>query len=306
MATTPRIVLIASPLMTRSPALERALGLAKATGASLHIVAFDYLQGLAQSELDHGSALEPLRATYPARHQHWLQEQTREAREQGLDVTTEARWIDRVSPELLDHIGQLHTQAHADWLIKDVHRDPLLARVMFTSQDLHLLHRYPNRLHLVSSAACAVPRQIMVGVDIYPHDDQHPGLNERLIHQAQALGRDCDAQVHLVYAYGLALADPAEWAMNGSTMTASAMLAQELYDAMAESFNALADRAGIDHQHRHMLIGSPGRALLRFAESQGVDVMILGASNRRAPGQWLGSTTEHVMNKMHSSLLVIS
>jgi universal stress protein E len=302
MAATPRILLIASPLMSRTPALERALGLTKVMDAALHIIAFDYLEGLAKPELSRSATHNELRSTYPERHRQWLQEQVSKNSHLGLKITTEARWINNVTPEILDYVGE----ARPDWLIKDVYRESLLARVMFTSQDMHLLHLYPNRLHLVANAQQDVPRQIMVAVDIHHHDDQQPGLNERLIHEGMRLGMECNAQVHLVYAYGLSLADPAEWGKNGGAMTSSAILAQEMYDAMNESFDALAERVGVDREHRHMLIGNPRRALLRFAEAHRVDVMVMGRSDRIAPDKWLGSTTEHVMNKMHSSLLVIN
>jgi universal stress protein E len=302
MATIPRILLIASPLMFRTPAFERALGLTRAMDATLHIIAFDYLEGLALSELANDSARHHLKAIYPERHQHWLEEQVSGNRDLGMNVTLETRWVDHVVPEVLDYLQE----AHADWVIKDVQHEPLLARVMFTSLDMHLLHRYSNRLHLVSSARYPVPRQIMVAVDIYHHDDQHPGLNERLIHEGMRLGLECDAEVHLVYAYGLALADPTQWGHGGGMMSSSAILAQEMYEAMAESFDALAEREGIDRDQRHLVIGSPRTSLLRFAEAQSVDVMILGRSDRRGAGKWLGSTTEHVMSKMLTSVLIFS
>ncbi len=46
-----RFMLVASPLMEHSPAFDRAAALAKAEDAALHIVAFDYLEGLATAGL---------------------------------------------------------------------------------------------------------------------------------------------------------------------------------------------------------------------------------------------------------------
>ena len=47
MQTPQRLLLIASPLMRRTPVYDRAAALAKAKGRALHIVAFDYVEGLA-------------------------------------------------------------------------------------------------------------------------------------------------------------------------------------------------------------------------------------------------------------------
>ena len=51
MLQTPRLLLIAPPTMTRTPAFERAAALAVAMQLPLHIVAFDYLQALAVAGL---------------------------------------------------------------------------------------------------------------------------------------------------------------------------------------------------------------------------------------------------------------
>ncbi|MBW4968377.1 hypothetical protein KZZ04_18785, partial [Pseudoalteromonas sp. CR1] len=54
MPTLNRILLIAPTEMTRTPAFDRAQALACATGALLHMVAFDYVQALAVAGLfDH-------------------------------------------------------------------------------------------------------------------------------------------------------------------------------------------------------------------------------------------------------------
>ena len=54
-----RILLIAPGEMTLSPAFERARALSCATGALLHIVAFDYVQALAISGLlDHDAVAQ--------------------------------------------------------------------------------------------------------------------------------------------------------------------------------------------------------------------------------------------------------
>jgi universal stress protein E len=301
MAATPRILLIASPLMSRTPAFDRALGLARAMDAALHIIAFDYLEGLVLSDLASGSVQQRLRDAYPQRHRKWLDQQVSGNRNLGMKVTCETRWIKDVVAQTLDYVGE----ASPDWIIKDVHQEPLLARVMFTSVDMHLLHRYPNRLHLVTSARCSVPRQIMVAIDLYQQDDQYPGLNERLIREGVRLGLVCSAQVHLVYAYALSMVAPTQWAHGGGMLTSAAALAQEVELAAARRLHALAEHEGLANENCHLLTGSPRRALLRFAEAHYIDMMIMGRSDRFGAEKWLGSTTEHVMSKMSSSLLVV-
>ena len=61
MSDQSRFMLVVSPLMENSPAFDRAAALAKASGAALHIVAFDYLEGLATAGMVNGQALEQMR-----------------------------------------------------------------------------------------------------------------------------------------------------------------------------------------------------------------------------------------------------
>ena len=64
MVDSKRLMLIASPIMHRTPAFDRAGALAKAMDAPLHIVAFDYVDGLATAGLVNEKALAEMREGY--------------------------------------------------------------------------------------------------------------------------------------------------------------------------------------------------------------------------------------------------
>ena len=101
MSEQSRFMLVASPLMEHSPAFDRAAALAKAQGAALHIVAFDYLEGLATASMVNEQALEQMRLGYVERHRQWLEEQSRLLRKIGVPVTTEVVWVERPLQEIL-------------------------------------------------------------------------------------------------------------------------------------------------------------------------------------------------------------
>jgi universal stress protein E len=90
MSEQSRFMLVVSPLMKNSPAFERAAALAKASDAALHIVAFDYLEGLATAGLVNEQALEQMRLGYIERHHQWLEDQARPLRKLG--VPSPPRW----------------------------------------------------------------------------------------------------------------------------------------------------------------------------------------------------------------------
>lgn len=78
-----RILLIAPSEMTRTPAFDRAQALAIATGALLHIVAFDYVASLEVAGLFDHDAMAQAREGYLQVHRHWLEQQVRFQRRGG-------------------------------------------------------------------------------------------------------------------------------------------------------------------------------------------------------------------------------
>ena len=85
MHTPQRLLLIASPLMRRTPVYDRAAALAKAKGMALHIVAFDYLEGLATAGLVNDQALAVMREGYVRQHREWLESQALSMRRRRED-----------------------------------------------------------------------------------------------------------------------------------------------------------------------------------------------------------------------------
>lgn len=128
MSDQSRFMLVVSPLMENSPAFDRAAALAKASGAALHIVAFDYLEGLATAGMVNEQAREQMRLGYVERHRQWLEDQARPLRKIGVHVTTEVVWVERPLQEILIHLKEQPMAA----LIKALEHESLLSRLMFT------------------------------------------------------------------------------------------------------------------------------------------------------------------------------
>lgn len=128
MSEQARFMLVASPLMENSPAFDRAAALARAEDAALHIVAFDYLEGLATASLVNEQALEQMRLGYVERHRQWLEEQARPMRKLGVTVTTEVVWVQNPLQEILTHLKEQPMAL----LIKALEHQSRLSRVFFT------------------------------------------------------------------------------------------------------------------------------------------------------------------------------
>lgn len=138
-----RLLLIAPTEMVRTPAFDRARALACATGAMLHIVAFDYVQALAAAGLFDHDAMAQAREGYLQVHRQWLEQQARFQRREGVQVSTEVVWARPTLAHLLEYVNDFH----ADTVIKDTHRVSALDRAFHRPLDWQLLRDCPAPLH---------------------------------------------------------------------------------------------------------------------------------------------------------------
>ena len=302
MSAQARFLLLVSPLMEHSPAFDRAAALAKAEGAALHILAFDYLEGLATAGLVNEQALEQMRLGYVERHHQWLEDQARPLRKLGLTVTTEVAWVDDPLKELLIRLKEEPMAL----VIKALAHESRLSRLMFTPMDVHLLRECPVPLHFVHGVHHALPRRIVAAVDPFHRDGRYQGLNDRILHEASKLATACEADVQMVYAHDLSDLAAQEYEFGSGAAFLSSQAAKQLFAAQGEAFNDLAARNGIPPEQRHMILGNPAKVLSSFADAYNIDVIVMGRVGHHGLSRLLGSTTETLLYRMPCSVWVVS
>lgn len=302
MSEQPRFMLIASSKMESDPAFGRAAALAKAQGAALHIIAFDYLEGLVTANLVNDQVREVMRENYMARHRQWLEDQAEPIRESGLTVTTEVVWVRDALDEILTHLREQPMDA----LIKSLEYQSRLWRIMLTPLDIHLLRECPTPLHFVSHVRHAMPRRILAAVDPFHRDGLYRDFNDHILHEALKLATTCDAEIEVLYAYDLSSISAAEFGLYDGSAFFSSKAAKTLFDAQGDAFNDLADRNGISHEQRHMIMGAPANVLTSFASAYDIDVMVMGRVGHQDVGHLVGSTIENLLYRAPCSIWVIA
>ncbi|MGP6461916.1 MULTISPECIES: universal stress protein [Pseudomonas] len=289
------LLLVINPALRRSPAISHAAALAKASGATLHIVALvkslDILWLLEEGDR------EKARANYLQDHRDWLKYQAGNLRDRGIDVTVEVAWSDDMKQEILD----LVTEMMPDLLIKQVQHESLLKRAFFTPLDWHLLRHCPVPVYLLGGAGQALPRKIVAAVDASASDPVNDQLNKRIIDQATAMAIQCDAELHLLYAYDISQEYLEEL---GEGLTVSE-LTKELRREFESAYIDLANRYGVPAERRHFVVGHPVAALSEFADAQHVDVIVMGRVQYHGLDKLLGSTTEHILYQVPCNLLAV-
>lgn len=297
MSQTERLMLIASSLMERTPAFDRALALAKAQDAALHIVAFDHVEALAMAGLVNEQALGEMKEGYLMRHREWLGQQAVAMRKSGVHITHEVSWVTRPMDEIMVHIREMKPSM----VIKDVEHSSWLTRAMFTSTDERLLFDCPVALHLVAKVAHALPRKILAAVDPFRPEEQYDGLNDRIISTAEKLAAQCDADLHLLYAYDLSYVFGWE-----TDMAFSSEVQEQVYTSDKDAFDHLADRFSVPPERKHLVTGNPAKVIESYTRTHGFDVVVMGTVHRSKLNTWLGSTTEQVAHHLETSLLTVN
>jgi universal stress protein E len=294
-----RILLIAPKEMSRTPAFDRANALASATGALLHIVAFNHVQSLAVAGLFNHDAMSQAREGYLQVHRQWLEQQARFQRCAGSQVTTEVVWAQASAAHLLEYVNDFRP----DLVIKDVQHVPALERVFHRPLDWLLLRDCPAHLHLVTDSHKPKPLKIVAAVDLSHLEDLTQGLNERILDLASTLAASCGAALHLL--------NVSNWSVMGDavrsvpTMSLDDSLRDAVNDAQAEAFEVLAERYGIGERRRHLLTGIPVQVITGFARQNAFDMIVLGTLYRGGIGRCIGGTAESVLNRAPCSLTIV-
>ncbi|WP_460136172.1 universal stress protein [Pseudomonas sp. S1_E04] len=294
-----RILLIAPSEMTLTPAFDRAQALACATGALLHIVAFDYVTPLALAGLFDHDAMAQAREGYLQIHRHWLEQHVRFQRRAGLEISCEVVWAKPSLAHVLAYVNDFH----ADLVIKDVQHVAALDRTFHKPLDWLLLRECPACLHLVTDARHPKPLKVLAAIDLSHLEELTYGTNERVLELATALAQACDAQLHLL--------NVCNWSVVGDalrsvpTQSLDSSLGEAVNDAQAEAFVTLAERYGIEPKHQHVLSGIPHKVISQFARRNAFDVVVLGTVYRQSLDRMIGSTAESVLNRTSSSLMIV-
>jgi universal stress protein E len=290
-----RLLLITHLALRHSPAIDHAAALAKASGAKLHIMAL--IPSLKLLSLLEECDRKPVRERYLQDHRDWLKDQVRKFHGRGIEVTTQLAWADDMEQDILEHVRELQPNV----LIKEIQHDASLKRAFFTPLDWHLLRHCPIPVYLVGGVRHALPRKVVAAVDTTAGDSENKELNDHIVQQASSLAQQCDAELHLLYAYDISQ-DYLEELGGGLKLSE---LTNWRRKKLEKSFLELAGRYGVPADRRHFVLGHPVTALSEFANKHQVDVIVMGRVQDQGLVKLLGSTTEHILYQVPCSVLAV-
>ncbi|WP_336346796.1 universal stress protein [Pseudomonas monsensis] len=292
-----RLLLVADQTLHQSPAMLRAIALAKANGAALDVRAFVEPVPFTHLWEDKIDGVDAQR--YQHRYRRWVAEELEQLNAHGLNVTVDVIFTSHPLLEILKAVKALKSEL----VIKDVTLEPALKRVFITPLDCHLLRECPVPLHLVNHIRYALPHRVVAAVDPFDPATHISGSNDTIIQTANALALQCDVPLHLLYAYDLSAAFNGDAPM--VTGGWSGDFASELRESLHLAFVTLAERYGVPPERRHFVMGHPVQVISEFVEEYLADVVVMGTVHRVGVNRLIGSTTERALYSVPGSILAV-
>jgi universal stress protein E len=291
-----KLLLIAPPHAATSPALEHALKLTEALGASLRIVSFVHSETVdIIGQMDH-DARDKARQSILERHRLWLLGESCLLRQKGLEVHYETLW-GRPTANIL--AGYLDHHA-ADLVIKDLHEESALKRWVLSSLDWELLRACSASILFIKEAPIHTPLKFLAAVEIGNTSEANQAHRERIINTARTLAVACQASLHMMSVY-----DRGE--LHGSFLNEVLDIVGNIpsFEERKHVFEECAEAYGIAREHKHFTVGNPAQAIHGYIERCKFDLLVIGTVAKDAPREVLGHTAKSILGDPACSVLVL-
>jgi nucleotide-binding universal stress UspA family protein len=304
------ILFIADGPNLQGPALQRAVSLAAANGASLTVG--DVLS------LKHTKNL-PMVLAETEKLENILIEERRgriEALVQDLQHNTAVSVKVFVGKPYYEIIRSVLRYGF-DLVIKQPDTKKTLATSLFGSLDMHLLRKCPCPVWIVKPETTPKIKRILAAVDLesYGDDDELYGLNRQILEMTTSLAWSEAGELHIVHAWmvmGQMMLD-FPWAKYLKNDVQTWMAAQkEVLWAQKDTFDALLDSIlkdkGLDglSPQIHMIEGDAEEVIPAMVTEKEIDLLIMGTISRTdLAGIFIGSTAETVLSRVNCSVLAV-
>jgi len=252
-------------------AVPRACLIARATGASLHLLVCDRKQ-------DHAELLTDLRHVLEAK---------------DIKVTTEQDWHESTHQTIV----KVQQAQGAELVIKQHFPDSTLKKALLTPADWKLLRYCPCPVLMVKTDRPWREGAILAAVDVGNPDGEHSALHYSIVQHGFTIAEIAKGELHVIAAHPSPMLSAADPVYQLSTTV------EGKYREQCKAFQA---EFNIDDAHLHIAEG-PADVLIPFtAHHVQAAVTIIGTAGRTGiSGALIGNTAEVVLDSLESDVLVL-
>lgn len=292
-----RLMVVIDAEHQQQPALQRAVEVARETGAALHLLQVEYHPSLESGLLD-SRLLDRARETIVRQSCEALRTSVAHLSAEGLQIEVDVRWGKRRHEEILSRVAVLQP----DILFKSTHPSSALRRLLFSDTSWQLIRRCPVPLWLVHDAESRGKR-LCAALDPLHSADKPAALDHQLIRTSQTLQAALGLQAEYLHAQ----------APLPRSLLFDAEVAQEYEDYVTqcsrehrEAFDKLIAQHTIDRAQAHLQEGFAEEVIPRFVREHNIGLLVMGAIARgHLDSLLIGHTAERVLERVECDLLVI-
>ena len=288
-----KLLVIAEQQEGPQDALEKAVDLAKKTGAAIHVAVFCYepmaVLAVYQSDQD-GVDLKVklIRHKEEWWHQFILDNQY------GVEISYEVIWEKNISEWIIKHSQMVHY----DLILKTGHRSET---TFHTPTDWQLFRDSSVPVYIVTKKRSKPKNNILVALDVLAKSAEKQRLNKKLIEHAFRLSIQAGVVLHCAYVIKIpTFLKDLELIDNENYIHKARNEVKTKLSALIQDYDLPSDCI-------HIKEGEPWGVLSTLAKKLHVQCVVVGSMGRKGlAGKLIGNTAEKIIHVVKTDLMVIS
>ena len=293
-----KILAIVDPTTEDQKALNRAIELARKTGASITAFLTIYDFSYEMTTMLSGDEREAMCKSVINDRTQWLESLLAELDVTGITIDCQVIWHNRPFEQIIAKV----IDNGYDIVIKGTHQHDKFKSVIFTPTDWHILRKCPCPVLLVKEHLWPENGNIIAALNIGSEEEEHKALNDKITAEAKQLAKVMKANLHLVNSFP---GTPVNIAIEIPEFNASdynlAMLKHHK-KAMLEHATAF----NITEEYTHIQEGLPEDIIQSIAAELDAELVILGTIGRTGlSAALIGNTAEHVIDRLNCDVLAL-
>lgn len=283
-----KILVVIEPDHDTQLALNKAIRLARCSGATLELLICDDDSAFTAAG-NKAADIADLRARHTERQCQLLEDMADVIRRQGFEVKVDALWG---SPPYRTVVEKV-LASQPDLLVHSTHPRDKLSRLLLSHQDWQLLRYCPCPLLLVKDTPWRRKPVVVVAVDPVHANDKPAELDWRLTAAGARLAEELEGDVHLFHS-------------SYRTTPANRQSGAPDVARYRELTESLLDEFDIPDEQLHISGVDIQRALPALLAEVNASVLVMGAVSRSAIDRFLvGSTAEKLLDRVEQDVLII-
>ncbi|HNR22404.1 MAG TPA: universal stress protein [Steroidobacteraceae bacterium] len=294
------LVAIKDPASSTPPAVAKAARLAQALGAELELFHAMTIPISADTHLYETGSLANFERGARKRAVEQLEAMAGPLRRKKLTVRTAADWDYPAHEAIVRRARRIK----AELIVADLHAGRRLAPWLLHLTDWELLRTSPFPVLLVKNDEAWGRPIVLAAIDPTHAFAKPAGLDSEILKVAARLSSALGGSLHAMHAYG-----PIPVGVHPEVGVGPREVAN-IKDAAESAARKALDRAlrgtKIPARRRHLVVGSPVKAIPRTAGELGSAIVVMGAVSRSALKRVvIGNTAERVLRALPCDVLVV-